>query len=444
MRLKYILVVFLVLVIVAVLYVFRDPYAGKFNRPNNRAVHLSYANGQYTLYRFGKPFFIKGAAGTTFLPQLNAAGGNTIRTWDTVGLNNILATAQQQNIAVIVGLPMPYNDDMDAFYNRPEKVRAQFESYRALVRKYRNNKAILCWCLGNELAFPFRPKFNNFYTAFNHLVDMIHHNDPDHPVTTTVMNLPKKNMFNIKLRTQIDFVSFNIFGALRHFSTDLKTFSKIWNGPFLITEWAIDGPWPGYDQTAWGAYIERTSSKKAEQYRELYQKYMPLKDPHFLGNLVFYWGQKQETTPTWFSMLDKHGNKSAAVDVMQSIWTGKPVANGAPVIKYMLLNDKGAKDNIIYKAGASIKAKLLMADTTQYKNLRFEWFMQPEDWFRVHHFYNQKAKATLNDLLAYQNGALAVFCAPEEEGPYRIYVNVYNDKGYFATCNTPFYVVEDK
>lgn len=444
MRLKYILAIFLVLIGVAIRFFFRDPYPGKFSGASNRSVHLGYANGKYTLYRFGKPFIVQGAAGTTHLAELSAAGGNTIRTWDTVGLDHILTTAAQCNIAVIVGLPMPYNDDMDAFYNRTDKVKEQFESYQALVRKYRNNKAVLGWCLGNELAFPFRPKFNNFYTAFNNLVDMIHHDDPDHPVTTTVMNLPKKNMINIKLRTQIDFVSFNIFGALRHFSADLKDFSKIWNGPFLITEWAIDGPWPGYDQTAWGAFIEHTSNKKAEQYKELYEKYMPLKDPHFLGNLVFYWGQKQETTPTWFSMLDRFGNKSAAVDVMQSIWTGKPVPNGAPAIKYMLLDNKGAKDNIIYKTGATIKAKLSMLDTTQSKNLRFEWFMQPEDWFRVHHFYNQKAKTTLDDLLISQNGTSAIFKAPEQEGPYRIYVNVYNDKGYFAACNTPFYVIEDK
>jgi len=84
-----------------------------------------------------------------------------------------------------------------------------------------------------------------------------------------------------------------------------------------------------------------------------------------------------------------------------------------------------------------------MADTTKNKNLRFEWYMQPEDWFRVLHFYNQKAKKSLTGLLLLQDGPQAVFKAPDHEGPYRIYVNVYDGKGYFATCNTPLYVIEN-
>ena len=444
-RLKYILIVIIVLLIsAAAVFFFADPYSKKFSKSSNRAVYIRYDNGAYTLYRFGKPFFIRGAAGTSHLKELSQAGGNTIRAWDTTGLQHLLADAEANNIAVVVGLPMPYNDDMDAFYNNDAEVKAQFIKYRELVAKYKNSKAILFWCLGNELAFPVKPQYLKFYKAFNQLVDMIHHDDPDHPVTTTMINVSNRNLISIKLRTNIDLISFNIFGALRSLDADLKSIKHAWNGPFMITEWAIDGPWPGQEQTAWGAYIENTSNKKAEQYLNLYQHYMPLKNPHFLGSLAFYWGQKQETTPTWFSLFDKYGNKSASVNVMQYLWTGKWPAHKAPEIKYMLVDDLGARDNPIYRPKVTLRSKVWMADPSLNKNLCFEWFIQPEDWFRAQHFYNQKARQSLDSLCVSENQETATFTTPLKEGPYRIFVNIYDKNGYFASCNTPFYVVEDK
>lgn len=442
MRLKFLFIgLLLLLAICPVIFIFRNPYAARYSQPVKRSVYISYQNNNYTLYRFGKPFFIKGAAGNTYLAELKAAGGNTIRTWDTTGLDSILANAERHDIAVIVGLQMPYNDDMGAFYNNDAKVEAQLAQYKKIIIKYRSSKAILFWCLGNELAYPVQPKFFKFYRVFNRFIDMIHQEDPDHPVTTTLINFEKRYIVNIKLFTHIDLISFNIFGALRQLNKDLADFKQLWNGPFIISEWAIDGPWPGHDQTAWGAFIESTSSKKADEYRELYEQYMPLKNPRFLGSLTFYWGYKQETTPTWFSLFDKAGNKSASVNVMQYLWTNKWPGTKAPDIKYMLVDDKGAKDNLLYNPGANIDAQVFLSDSTQNSNLHFEWSVQPEDWFRVQHFYNQKEKKSLNELTILQKQEHFKFRAPLKEGPYRVYVNVYNNQGYFASCNTPFYVV---
>jgi hypothetical protein len=410
---------------------------------SNQLVYIDFKNGKYTLYRNKKPFFIKGAAGYTNLKKLKEAGGNTIRTWDTVHLDNIIKDATANGIAVIIGLPMPYNDDMDIFYNNNAKVEALFIRYRTLINKYKGNQTVLSWCLGNEVAFPFNPKYNKFYSVFNSFVDMIHHDDPDHPVTTTMINFDRKYILGIRLRTNIDFISFNVFGAIKTLNADLKKFKWAWSGPFMITEWGIDGPWPGHDQTAWGAFIESTSNKKAEQYLNIYQRYMPVKNSRFLGSAVFYWGQKQETTHTWFSLFDKYGNMSSSVNVMQYVWTGRWPAHHPPDINYMLVDRKGAKDNIIYKPNAVVKANVFMIDSTRNNDLRFEWQIQPEDWFRVQHVYNQKAKKPLTHLLISENNKGTVsFHTPLKEGPYRVFVTIYDKNGYFATANTPFYVVE--
>lgn len=444
MRLRYLLLLLLALICWAAIFLLKNPYPGRYSNPEKKAVYIRYHDGKYTLFRFGKPFFVNGAAGTTHLAELKLAGGNTIRTWDTLGLDKILADAEKNNIAVVAGLPMPYNEDMDAFYNNDAKVQAQFERYRKLIIKYRGRRGILCWCLGNELSYPLKPKFFKFYKVFNRLVDMIHREDPDHPVTTTLVNFQEKYIVNIKLWTRIDFISFNIFGAIRTISADLQKFHRLWSGPYMITEWGIEGPWEGTNQTAWSAFIEPTSDKKAEQYRELYERYMPVKDPGFLGSMAFYWGYKQETTPTWFSLFDKAGNKSASVNVMQYLWTGRWPAQQAPGVKYMLVDKKGAADNLLYNPDSIINAQVFLKDTTSKANLRFDWFVQPEDWFKLKHFYNLKEKQSLDELTVSENKDHFSFHAPKREGPYRVYVYIYNNKGYFATCNTPFYVVGAK
>jgi hypothetical protein len=432
----------MVISLLAIIYIFTSCIKPHQKGHSNQSVYIDFKNEKYTLYRNKKPFFVKGAAGYTNLKKLKEAGGNTIRIWDTTHLDSIIKDAATNGIAVIVGLPMPYNDDMDAFYNNDAKVEALFMRYRALINKYKGNQTVLSWCLGNEVAFPFNPKYNKFYSVFNRFVDMIHHDDPDHPVTTTMINFDRKYILSIKLRTNIDFISFNIFGAIKTLNADLQKFEWAWNGPFMITEWGIDGPWPGHDQTAWGAFIERTSNKKAEQYLNIYQHYMPVKNSRFLGSAVFYWGQKQETTHTWFSFFDGYGNMSAPVNVMQYLWTGSWPQHHPPDIKYMLVDGKGARDNIIYKPNAVVKANVLMLDSTRKNDLRFEWQIQPEDWFKVQHVYNQKAQKPLTNLLISEDKGTVSFHTPLKEGPYRIFVAVYDKNGYFATTNTPFYVVE--
>ena len=70
------------------------------------------------------------------------------------------------------------------------------------------------------------------------------------------------------------------------------------DSPFLAyRNGELRGPGSPTNRNAWGAYVENTSAKKAEQYLDIYKKYMPVNNPEFLGSLVFYWGQKQELTP---------------------------------------------------------------------------------------------------------------------------------------------------
>lgn len=411
---------------------------------SHKTVHIKYEKKQYTLYRNGKPFFIKGAAGFTNLKKLKEAGGNTIRTWDTTHLQAILDEAKIYDIAVVVGLPMPMNNDGDWFYKNDELIATQYKRYSSFINKYKNHPSLLCWCLGNELAFPNKPRFLSFYRVFNNLVNMIHQNDPNHLVTTTITNFQRKNIFHIKFRTNIDFISFNIFGKLKDLRKDLEDFEWLWDGPFLITEWGIDGPWYPHEHTAWRAFIENTSTKKAEQYLWIYRHDMPVENPRLLGSLVFYWGHKQENTPTWFSLFDENGASSEAVGTMKYIWTSTYPTHKAPQIRYMVVDGKGARDNLIYQPNANATAKLLLMDKADTTGLTYQWQVLPEDWFQVNDIYSTKKVKPIENVFIKQSKTTVVFRTPPKEGPYRIYVSVYDKHGNFATCNTPFYVVDNK
>lgn len=402
-------------------------------------MYIDQRDGRYTVMRNGKPYNITGASGDSHFRELHEAGGNTLRIWDTTNLAQVLDSAQRNDLAVIVGLPIPNSGDI-SFYNNPQITQTRYRAIQSVIRRFRNHPAVLMWCLGNELDFPYKWTYGDFYDSFNELTDMIHREDPDHPVTTTILNFNKKYIFNIRLRCDIDVISFNIFSNLPLLRGDLDNIAWFWKGPYMLLEWGINGPWRGTEQTAWGAYIEDTSKKKAEICQERYQKFMPLQDPRFLGACVFFWGHKQETTHTWFSIFDENGNASEAVGTMQGLWTGKASRVVYPEVKYMLLNGQGARDNILLNPSVPASAEvLLFKGHDRIRSIRWQVFR--EDWYRENQVNSTRKLIPVTATESSGQNLRLTFPTPPQEGPYRIFATIYDDEGNFASCNTPFYVV---
>jgi hypothetical protein len=401
-------------------------------------VYINKKDGKYTLYKEGKPFYIKGASGNEHFELLAQHGGNTIRYWDTIAIEKTLNLAQKHKLSVIIGFPMPFSK-FDYYYNDKIKIKAQYNAFKRIVNKYKNHPSLLMWCLGNELKFPLDLKHEKFYKQYNSLVTMIHENDPDHPVITSTD--VKADLIGIKLRTDIDVIAFNLFGNLKSFRKDAKWVLKFWNGPYMITEWANDGPWGGTKQTAWGAYYEPNSTIKAQIFKERYISSMPIEDPKFLGSLMFYWGQKQETTPTWFSLFDKYGAKTETVCVAEYLWKGKKIELVPPQIDQMFINGKTTLDNILLNSGSRAKAQLILKNETNIKLIR--WEIYKEDWF-IREDYKHSKPVMVKSFSS--SGAIkkVIFNAPQIQGPYRFFISVYDNNGNVANCNTPFYVLDSE
>ena len=405
------------------------------------AVAVQQQNGRFFLSRRGEPFVIKGGAGYSFMRELAAAGGNTIVCWDTAVLETVLREADRYQLAVIVGIDVPGVHNT-AFYADKQQLSTWQRSCRRLVDRYRNHPALLAWCLGNELIFPFSPVYDPFYTAYNSLLNNIHQSDPNHPVFTTVINVDKKNIFNLQWRVPaLDFIGLNSYNSLRTLQKDVDAVSLFWKGPYIIAEWAPRGGWEAR-ASSWYAPLEQSSTEKAAAYYQFYTQHMPLQDPRFMGSVVFYWGCRHEYTYTWYSVFNEDGAPTEIAESLRDCWTGAVTAHHSPVITGIFADSRKAEDDIILSAGSEHTAAVTVQTTAQQDSLRYTWQIIKEqwvDWGKV--WVSFKKPAAESGLFADSTMQYPRFMAPTREGPYRIYVTVYGAGGYCATANIPFYVI---
>jgi hypothetical protein len=107
----------------------------------------------------------------------------------------------------------------------------------------------------------------------------------------------------------------------------------------------------------------------------------------------------------------------------------------------MLVNGKGASDNIILKPSIIAHSKVYL-ESTDTAGLKFKWMVFAEDWFKPNGIFSEKKPKEIKNSIIANNGSELNFKVPDKEGPYRLFVYIYNQKGSFATSNTPFYVLK--
>lgn len=406
--------------------------------PKNQKVQVFKTSKGYQLLRNGLPYYIKGvAAAPEFLREAREAGANTVRIYDTLHLDRTLDQAAELDLAVVVDLPLPqYRTTPDA-YEDQEEFRQMKERIRGTVSRYRSHPALLYWNLGNELYYPYLYKRSGFFEHFNTLISMIHQLDPDHPVSTTTIGANKLRVLSIITKSpDLDFISFNAFGRLSSFSSRLKPIRPVWNGPHVISEWGVNGPWEA-SFTSWGAPLEETSTKKAEQIRERYQQFIvPIKEKNSFGSFLFYWGKKDETTPTWFSLFGNDGLRTQAIYEMSGIWNDQKEPFPGPELEYMLINQLGAAENIMLTSDTWAVAEVVLPEHKKEANYHYRWEIRHESWFA--NGFSRTVPGTMNNT----NNKNLSFRVPQEEGPYRLFVYLRDGSVYFATANIPFYVLK--
>lgn len=404
--------------------------------------------GGWTLLRGGEPYFIRGVGGTTYLDRAVAAGANSVRTWGAGEAIAILDEAHERGLSVVFGLWA--GQERQGFdYDDANAVRAQLARFREVVRAYKDHPAILMWGLGNENDL--------FYTdlkvwdALNDIAEMIHEEDPSHPVMHVTAGLDVAEVQLIMDRAPaIDVYGVNTYGELVGGTREFRSYGYEgpsvgrqlrragWDGPYVIAEWGPDGHWE-VPRTAWGASIEQTSHEKARVYRLRYERGIAADTTHILGSYAFLWGDKQETTPTWYGIFTPGGYETEVLDELQRLWTGAYPANRAPALTAYTADGRDRYASLVVEPQARVTFEATVTDPDG-DALRYEWELLPESTdIRAGGDAEERPDAVALSVVRREGGTLAIR-APRVAGPYRLFVYAYDGAGNVATANFPFHV----
>ncbi|MEM1057541.1 MAG: glycoside hydrolase family 2 TIM barrel-domain containing protein [Bacteroidota bacterium] len=405
-------------------------------------------DGSWTMLRGGEPYYIRGVGGKVFLDRAVASGANSIRTWGAGEAVPVLDEAHEKGLSVVFGLWAGV--ERQGFdYGDTKAVRAQLERFREVVRTYKDHPAILMWGLGNENDL-FYTDFR-VWDALNDIAEMIHEEDPNHPVMHVTAGLDVAEVQLIMERAPaIDVYGINTYGELVGGTSELRSYGYEgpsvgttlrragWDGPYVIAEWGPDGHWE-VPKTAWGVPIEQTSHEKAQMYRIRYERGIAADPSHCIGSYAFLWGEKQETTPTWYGIFTPGGYETEVLDELQNLWTGEYPDNRAPALTAYTVDGQDRFASPFFDPREEITFNVTVTDPDG-DNLRYVWELLPESTdIRAGGDAEERPDAVRIDRVREEGGSLTIR-TPRVEGPYRMFIYAYDGNGNVATANLPFYV----
>ncbi|MBN2806372.1 MAG: hypothetical protein JXR22_06910 [Prolixibacteraceae bacterium] len=401
-----------------------------------KKVEVINTDGQYRLHVDGKEFYIHGA-GCEFgdIASLAKHGANSFRTWRTDNGKNtgkeILDQAYENGLMVMMGLDI--QRERHGFdYNNPEDVQKQLEYVKGEVMKYKDHPALLAWGIGNELNL--RASNMKVWDAVIDIAKMIHEIDPNHPATTMLAGIGKREVdYFAENCRDLDFICVQMYADIENLQTRLADAG--YNGPYIVTEWGATGHWE-VPPTEWGAPVEQTSQEKQNAFLHRYEVAIKADEKRCMGSYAFLWGQKQERTPTWYGMILENGHTTETVDAMYKIWNGKWPENRCPTLDSLRINGLKIYDNVTVKPGETFTAFAAARDY-EGEALTYRWEIMHESTdLGDGGDFESRPETLLNEM----GEAEMIITAPANGGAYRLFVYVNDGHEHSATANFPFLV----
>ncbi|MDR2040276.1 MAG: beta-galactosidase [Bacteroidales bacterium] len=396
-------------------------------------------DGSFELLIHGKPVYIKGVGGTFKLDIAAQSGANAFRTWggSVASIGRDLEKAREHNMYIMQGIGM--TKDSASYHNEEYKNKMR-ESVKELATHFKDDPNIFIWCIGNEIDLG---NANNevSWSFVEELAGIIKSIDQNHLVGTVIAHNAKALEFIASVCPSLDMIGINSYGSIGQVASMVEKSS--YKGAYMITEWGPTGFWER-QKTSWGAPLEQTSEEKRLVYEERYTQHIR-GAKRCLGSFVFLWGQKEERTPTWFSMFVEHnveglplnGEKTPMVEAMQRVWNNREPEQTAPVIKDFTINGKKAIDNIYIAPNASFTGKVNATDK-EGDRLTYVWEVLKEA--TVLGFGGSYEPRPDRIGVVVTTEVDQVELRIKEEGNYRLYVYVLDGTGFVATVNAPFQV----
>lgn len=396
-------------------------------------------NNKWTLYRGGKPYFIKGAScgggGYILWDNLKKYGGNSMRIYSMDNNTmDALDMAKSNDLSVMIGISLPGENGFD--YKNSAKCKSRLENIRLNILKYKDHPAVLGWAIGNEIiGINSSPEMLGF---MNDVSKMIHEVDINHPtlIVTAGITTPLANIIAESI-PDLDFVGVNWYAAISQIYPNIIK-SKL-DKPYVVTEWGTNGPWE-VAKTSWGTSIEPSSRVKGEQFRNRYTNHIVSHDDLCLGSYAFLWGQKSEGTPTWFGLFF-NGEVVEMVDELSNAWNGKYPDNRAPSILSSAINGIESKGNIIIKNKTSNIYTQKVCDL-EGNQLTVEYIVRPANTTEGLINDEEHSLSYLPDIISDETLTSCKLSFGEKHNgkSYRLFVFLRDGNNRIATENIPFKV----
>lgn len=372
----------------------------------------------------GEPFVARGAAGERRLDLLKQLGATAVRTYgEETGA--VLAEAERLGLKVVAGFWLEH-PRRGFNYNDPAQVAAQNAALERFVRAYKDHPALLLWGLGNEVEAELADDAV-VWPAIEAAAQLVKSIDPAHPTMAVIAETGNDKVGKVMRQApSIDVLGVNSYGPALPSVAD-RAREAGWRGPLLITELGPLGQWQAA-KTPWGAAIEPSSTAKAALLRD----YLAALTPRTQGHFVFYWGQKQEVTPTWHSLLLPSGEWTETAEAMAASWGGTtPDGNHAPRIHRFAF--AGGES---WPAGQVGRAELEASDPDG-DALAAEWLVMAEstDLRKAGDAESVPASFPAAVREASTKGVTITGLAP---GRYRLFLTLRDGRGAAATANLPF------
>ncbi len=396
-------------------------------------------DGKAQIYKNGEPFFIQGIGGMTQMSRAASYGANAFRTWDAsvAGTTKELNEAKANNMYLMMGIWLSQNN---SDYNNETYKNNQRNKINQLLKAFKNNPNLMIWALGNETNSGADTKVA--WEFINELAGIIKEQDPNHPVATVISHSSGALNNIARYAPNIDIVGLNTYGGI--YAMKNMFANSLYQGPYMVSEWGPNGFWENWN-TSWGAPVEPTSEEKRVEYEKRYTDFI-LNNDRSVGSFVFLWGQKEERTPTWFSMfvesgvsgLPLNGEACPTIETMEKLWTNSEPKERAPIVDGITLNGNSVNNTEKFSAGALVQAVVNASDPRGY-NLTYHWEILKEATVLGNGgSYEPRPDRVGEVITGYSNEQDIV--APSSTGNYRLYVYVLNGRGMVGTSNIPFQV----
>jgi len=397
--------------------------------------------GKFDLYIDGIKTYIKGVGGTNKIDLAAQNGANAFRTWggsvESIKRDIELARANNMYIMQGIGLTKKRSSYLDETYKNNLR-----EEVRLLAETFKDDPHILVWGIGNEIDHEEKANFGAAWKFVDELAQLIKSIDKKHLVSTVITHNPRALDSIARYTSHLDLIGINSYGAIGNLENMVN--KSAYKGAYLITEWGPTGFWET-SSTQWKAPIEQTSEEKRIVYENRYNKSI-VGSPRCLGSFVFLWGQKEERTPTWFSMfvensvggLSLRGEKTPMVEAMERVWKGVEPSQTAPVISKFTINGKTAIESVTVTANQPFEGNVTATDK-QGDQLTYVWEILKEATVLGSGGSREPRPDRVGDVITTATNIYLPKVG--EPGNYRLYVYVLDNTGFVATANVPFHVV---